>query len=316
MSNFTRSILYSTSVLVAGLVAIFAIYSSVTTAPDGSGYAQISPAAGGSDLGIIYEENGLSGTTDPVSSDTYDMIEPIDKDMQEAIDQIDSTINEFEFKRTISDEDKESHLNSVTTIELAGDLNNAEAEIRNKLEKNVMGLHVDSLVDQATQKAIDEVGPSLTSGYVGERVISYRCRIGRDNDTYDCDEEGRNCTITRGRDAYTTRRDIYDGNEYSGSRGYTGYDGYYWGTCHRRSTFEEDMEYNKRIIKNTTDSSINSAINDSMRNTGIDPVTGAPKTKVNDSIDNSVREAIDKADPSVRSEVEQKINEERRKRGY
>lgn len=49
MSNFTKSILYSTTVLAAGLVAIFAIYNSVTEPSDGFSVSEIAPAAGDSE---------------------------------------------------------------------------------------------------------------------------------------------------------------------------------------------------------------------------------------------------------------------------
>lgn len=45
MSNFTKSILYSATVLAVGLVAIFSIYSNVSTSPDAS-VAAIEPATG------------------------------------------------------------------------------------------------------------------------------------------------------------------------------------------------------------------------------------------------------------------------------
>lgn len=45
MSNFTRSVVYSGVVLVAGLIAIFSIYENMATNP-GSDLAGIEPAAG------------------------------------------------------------------------------------------------------------------------------------------------------------------------------------------------------------------------------------------------------------------------------
>ncbi|MCK5384066.1 MAG: hypothetical protein KAJ29_00725 [Alphaproteobacteria bacterium] len=98
MSNFTRSILYSTSVLVVGLVAIFAIYNDVANAPDGANVAQISPAAGISNLGITYDaqDAGAQSLLDNISSDAQDVIEPVNDAMQKAIDEIDSTIDEME----------------------------------------------------------------------------------------------------------------------------------------------------------------------------------------------------------------------------
>lgn len=56
MSNFTKSILYSTTVLAAGLVAIFAIYNNVTTSKDGTSVASIAPASGENSLGVNFGE--------------------------------------------------------------------------------------------------------------------------------------------------------------------------------------------------------------------------------------------------------------------
>lgn len=65
MNNFTKSILYSTTVLAAGLVAIFAIYDGVTK-DAGVQVAAVEPAAGESDFGIQFdsETNALKTTTD------------------------------------------------------------------------------------------------------------------------------------------------------------------------------------------------------------------------------------------------------------
>lgn len=46
MSDFSKSIVYSGLVLVAGLIAVFAISSNMTTSPDGASFATIEPAAG------------------------------------------------------------------------------------------------------------------------------------------------------------------------------------------------------------------------------------------------------------------------------
>ena len=56
MSNFTKSVLYSTTVLAAGLIAIFSIYNNVSTSKDEISMANISPAAGESTLGINFGE--------------------------------------------------------------------------------------------------------------------------------------------------------------------------------------------------------------------------------------------------------------------
>lgn len=69
MSNFTKSILYSTTVLAVGLVAIFSIYDNVTTS-NSAKVAAIEPAAGESDLGIAYDSDTNEIKASPaVSSD-------------------------------------------------------------------------------------------------------------------------------------------------------------------------------------------------------------------------------------------------------
>ncbi|MFP4385941.1 MAG: hypothetical protein ACLFRA_01880 [Alphaproteobacteria bacterium] len=85
MCNFTRSILYSTMVLAAGLVAIFSIYNSVSVSPDGSAVSQISPAAGDSTLGVSYSE----------SSETLEHSTPEtgDTNLRGVVDDINSAID-------------------------------------------------------------------------------------------------------------------------------------------------------------------------------------------------------------------------------
>jgi len=56
MSNFTRSILYSTTVMVAGLIGIFTIYNNVDVLNDGSAFSHIAPAANKSDIGVNFGE--------------------------------------------------------------------------------------------------------------------------------------------------------------------------------------------------------------------------------------------------------------------
>jgi len=53
MSNFTKSIVYSTTVLAAGVVGIFAIYN-VSSTPNAGDVAGIEPAAGASTIGLDY----------------------------------------------------------------------------------------------------------------------------------------------------------------------------------------------------------------------------------------------------------------------
>ncbi len=57
MNNFTKSVMYSTTVLAVGLVAMFAIYSNISPNDGSSSIANISPAAGGaSDLGVNFDD--------------------------------------------------------------------------------------------------------------------------------------------------------------------------------------------------------------------------------------------------------------------
>ncbi len=70
MKNFTKSVLYSTTIVAAGLVAAFAIYSNVAGNQDSSmSIASISPASGASDIGVNFGE------------DPYDMGTAMAKDM-------------------------------------------------------------------------------------------------------------------------------------------------------------------------------------------------------------------------------------------
>lgn len=64
MNNFTKSILYSTTVLAVGLVAIFAIYDNVTQNQIAS-VAEIAPAAGESDFGIRFDAETGALTPEP-----------------------------------------------------------------------------------------------------------------------------------------------------------------------------------------------------------------------------------------------------------
>lgn len=273
MSNFTRSILYSASVLVAGLVAIFAIYSNVATTPNGANVAQISPAAGGSDLGISYDM-----PMDSVSSDAQSLIGPasngVSDAMNNAVDQIDSTINEFEAIESSTDEDKgSSYYDEKQSFKLASDISSVEQELREKLDKEVLGQQFDGIVDQAVEQGKDEAGSTDTSWYEGQRWIEYGCWVH----SGDSDE---------------------------------------WGTCRRRSTFEEDMEYNKAIIKASTKGTIDKGINGAI-GTAETPITGAKQSDISNSIDGATSDALNKIDDSsVRSQVEEAIAEERKKRGY
>jgi len=318
MSNFTRSILYSTSVLVAGLVAIFAIYSNVATTPNGSNVAQISPAAGGSDLGI-----SINTPMDDIASDAQSLIGPeADDAMHKAVDQIDSTINEFEaIEGSTNGEKGSSYHDGQQSFELASDLSTVEQEMRDDLNKNVLDANVDSIVDRATAEGIRQGGPAVRGSYVGQRWITYRCRFGRDNDYTTCTggggSEGGNqneiCTTHTGATSVTTVEDQYDGSSAVSSRGGS-YDNYYWGTCRRRTTFEEDMEYNKAKVKASTSGIVDNSINEAINNAGIASDPNA-QDGMQDALDSATASAISKAPASVRSEVEQAIRAERRRRG-
>ncbi len=54
MKNFSKSILYSTTVLAVGVVGAFTIYNNVSPSNEGASLANISPASGQSDLGINF----------------------------------------------------------------------------------------------------------------------------------------------------------------------------------------------------------------------------------------------------------------------
>ncbi len=72
MSNFTKSILYSTTVLAAGLVAIFSIYNNVTKTDTAAAVANITPAAGQSDLGINFNAGDIAENMTTMASDAVE----------------------------------------------------------------------------------------------------------------------------------------------------------------------------------------------------------------------------------------------------
>ncbi len=94
MSNFLRSVLYSTSVLVIGLVAMFAIYNNVTKGLSGSSLAKISPASG-NEKDVNFEDSSVTGKTSLNSGDiiTHESYHHI---VQKAAYQLNSSINTFD----------------------------------------------------------------------------------------------------------------------------------------------------------------------------------------------------------------------------
>ncbi|MCK5374219.1 MAG: hypothetical protein KAJ40_02955 [Alphaproteobacteria bacterium] len=93
MSNFTRSILYSTTVLAMGLVAMFALYNSVIISPDGASVAQISPATGDSDLGIVYDSDTSDASNMEEAVSSSDIQNVVDPATQGLADEINSAID-------------------------------------------------------------------------------------------------------------------------------------------------------------------------------------------------------------------------------
>ena len=93
MSSFTKSILYSTTVLVAGLVATFTIYNNATTtSEDGAAVANISPAAG--ENAIIAELNDIITTAESMQDTAADSIAAPLNDIETSAGSIDDVIND------------------------------------------------------------------------------------------------------------------------------------------------------------------------------------------------------------------------------
>lgn len=113
MSNFTRSILYSTTVLAAGLVAIFAIYNNITAtgSMDATAAADIAPAAGGSsDLGINFGEDELAAENSEAGQDNVASDEAV-QETAEALSTISTASGEGE--EPAQSENTEAELKAV-----------------------------------------------------------------------------------------------------------------------------------------------------------------------------------------------------------
>ncbi len=97
MSNFTKSIFYSTFVLAAGLVAIFAIYNNVTTNQSGSSLAEISPAAG-EESAIVIEYDEVMNKGSDVAADATTAVlgaaETVGSAINGAVDATEETLAE------------------------------------------------------------------------------------------------------------------------------------------------------------------------------------------------------------------------------
>tara|TARA_B100001093_G_C26739599_1_gene976044 strand:+ start:309 stop:908 length:600 start_codon:yes stop_codon:yes gene_type:complete len=95
MSNFTKSIFYSTAVLAIGLIAIFAIYDMVAK-PTGTlnNIAGIEPAAGGnkSDLGIDAET--MSQSLDDIKETAGNTITEVKEEVVEMKNALEKIQNE------------------------------------------------------------------------------------------------------------------------------------------------------------------------------------------------------------------------------
>jgi len=293
MSNFTRSILYSTSVLVAGLVAIFAIYNNVANTPDGSSVAQISPAAGVSDLGLSYDNT--PSLMDNVSYGTQDMIGPsgheIDDIMQKAVDNIDDAIDGVKTDEGISDKEKDSFYDNGKneSFKLAQDINNIEEDTRAKLNNDIISDRVRGMSDQAANnsKSAADSDSSIRRDYEGEREITYPCQLTG----YGTDEEGEIYTYT------------------------------YWGTCKRWTTFNEDVNNDRRDqsnseINRSNASTINKSLSTVTQDTNAAVMKALTQPGVNSAIDQATSEALNGLPADVKRELERKIEEARRLRGY
>lgn len=84
MSDFSKSMMYSGLVLVAGLIAIFSISSNMSADPsmDASGFAVIEPAAG--DEASMPMTDEMAATADDVNSATVEALTQLRKALEDA----------------------------------------------------------------------------------------------------------------------------------------------------------------------------------------------------------------------------------------
>ncbi len=134
MSNFTKSVMYSTTVLAAGLVAIMAIYNSIPSTPEDSmTYANMSPAAGvsASDIGVNFENDAeikdaamIDDTPDEKTEAALEQTAEAMKNADTKLDEADYAVNDSITVNITDDVDlKAQTMNAAeTAMDIANDI--------------------------------------------------------------------------------------------------------------------------------------------------------------------------------------------------
>lgn len=95
MSNFTKSILYSTTVLAVGLIAIFAIYDVVSMQKQGGqAVTAIEPAAGDGTSQIGIDANAMSESLNDIRTSAGDTLEEAQEEVAEMKEALESIENQ------------------------------------------------------------------------------------------------------------------------------------------------------------------------------------------------------------------------------
>ncbi len=178
MSNFTKSILYSTTVLAAGLVAIFAIYNNVTTSPDGGVFAGLAPAAGEqsgeSDLGINFEaefkkaEDAVESVSTDIQQKTTSAVENNLADIAtQAGDSVPEATAGLEDLAEKADHAKEAvEEKTTTTVETVTDA--ATDQVTEKAEEATDA--VTEKAEEIVTEKVDETVTKKATDHVAEKT--------------------------------------------------------------------------------------------------------------------------------------------------
>lgn len=146
MSNFTKSIVYSGVVLVAGLVAVFTIYNNMAVT-DGAGYANIEPAAGISSAapkasGIV---SGANSMAHEAGAKATQAVENASKSIKEIADHGESHV----------DGEDVAHEGAEGVVE---DIQDEATDAMDESTEEA----VDTIVDEAADEALEEVPADAT----------------------------------------------------------------------------------------------------------------------------------------------------------
>ena len=94
MSNFSKSILYSTTVLAVGLIAIFAIYDVVSTQKSSTGVAAIEPASGEGSSTAGIDADAMSNSLNDIRESAGNKLKEAKDDVAEIKDALENVGNQ------------------------------------------------------------------------------------------------------------------------------------------------------------------------------------------------------------------------------